>query len=135
MAATNRPRCSTLRCCARGGSTARSGRNPDLTGRLQILRIHSKITLAPDFDLDRAARITPGFSGADLANVMNEAALLAARRRGDRRRLEDFEAAIERVVAGLERKSRVMNAEERGPSPTTSAATPWWQRSSRTATR
>ncbi|MEW6404146.1 MAG: ATP-dependent zinc metalloprotease FtsH, partial [Chloroflexota bacterium] len=83
---------------------------PDLTGRLQILRIHSKnIKLVPDFDLDRAARITPGFSGADLANVMNEAALLAARRSAEAVTMQDFEAAIERVVAGLEQKSRVMN--------------------------
>lgn len=87
---------------------------PDLTGRLQILRIHSKkIKLASDFDLDRAARITPGFSGADLANVMNEAALLAARRNAHEVTLQDFEAAIERVVAGLEKKSRVMNDQVR----------------------
>lgn len=88
--------------------------NPDLVGRLEILKIHSrKIKLTPDFDLERAARITPGFSGADLANVMNEAALLAARRKAEAVMMTDFEAAIERVVAGLEKKSRVMNEQER----------------------
>jgi cell division protease FtsH len=88
--------------------------NPDLTGRLQILKIHSQtVTLAPDFDLERAARITPGFSGADLANVINEAALLSARRGASGVTFADFEAAIERVVGGLEQRSRVMNREER----------------------
>jgi cell division protease FtsH len=87
---------------------------PDLTGRLQILSIHSrKIHLASEFDLERAARITPGFSGADLENVMNEAALLAARRSATAVTMQDFEAAIERVVAGLEKKSRIMNEQER----------------------
>jgi cell division protease FtsH len=81
---------------------------------LQILKIHSRrITLAPDFDLDRAARVTPGFSGADLANVINEAALLAARRQGAGVTFDDFEAAIARVVGGLEQRSRVMNSKER----------------------
>jgi cell division protease FtsH len=81
---------------------------------LQILKIHSrKIKLAPDFDLERAARMTPGFSGADLANTMNEAALLGARRNADAITIKDFEAAIERIVAGLERKTRVMNEHER----------------------
>jgi cell division protease FtsH len=78
------------------------------------LRIHSRnIKLAPDFDLDRAARITPGFSGADLANTMNEAALLAARRNADAVTIQDFEAAIERVIAGPEKRTRVMNDQER----------------------
>lgn len=87
---------------------------PDLNGRLHILRIHSRrIKLAPDFDLDRAARITPGFTGADLENVMNEAALRAARRGASAVTMEDFEASIERVVAGLEKKTRIMNEEER----------------------
>ncbi|MEW5718686.1 MAG: ATP-dependent zinc metalloprotease FtsH [Chloroflexota bacterium] len=115
MAATNRPE-------VLDPALLRAGRfdrqiavgNPDLTGRLQILKIHSKgITLAPDFDWERAARMTPGFSGADIANVMNEAALLAARRNADSVTLADFESAIERVVAGLEKKSRVMNEDER----------------------
>ncbi|HMD89075.1 MAG TPA: ATP-dependent zinc metalloprotease FtsH [Anaerolineaceae bacterium] len=115
MAATNRPE-------VLDPALLRAGRfdrqvvvgNPDLVGRLQILKIHSrKIKLASDFDLERAARITPGFSGADLANVMNEAALLAARRKADAVTMTDFEAAIERVVAGMEKKSRVMNEQER----------------------
>jgi cell division protease FtsH len=115
MAATNRPE-------VLDPALLRAGRfdrqitvsAPDLTGRLQILRIHSqKIKLAPDFELERAARITPGFSGADLANVMNEAALLAARRGAQAVTMQDFEAAIERVVAGPEKKTRIMNEQER----------------------
>ena len=115
MAATNRPEILDP-------ALLRAGRfdrqvvlgNPDLHGRLQILQIHSRrITLAPDFDLERAARITPGFSGADLANVINEAALLAARRQSAGVTFQDFEAAIERVVGGLEQRSRVMNPKER----------------------
>jgi cell division protease FtsH len=115
MAATNRPEVldpALLRAGRFDRQVTVSA--PDLTGRLQILRIHSrKITLAPDFDLERAARMTPGFTGADLANVMNEAALLAARRQADAVSPRDFEAAIERVVAGLEKKTRVMTEEER----------------------
>ena len=115
MAATNRPE-------VLDPALLRAGRfdrqitvsAPDLTGRLQILRIHTKsIKLSPDFDLDRAARITPGFSGADLENVVNESALLAARRNASAVTIQDFEAGIERVVAGLEKKSRVMNDQER----------------------
>jgi cell division protease FtsH len=115
MAATNRPEVLD-QALLRPGRFDRqiTVSAPDLTGRLQILRIHSRnIKLAPDFDLDRAARITPGFSGADLANVMNEAALLAARRAATAVTLQDFETAIERVVAGLEKKTRVMNEQER----------------------
>lgn len=115
MAATNRPEIldpALLRAGRFDRQVTVSA--PDLTGRLQILRIHSRnIKLAADFDLERAARMTPGFSGADLANVMNEAALLAARRDAKAVLLRDFEAAIERVVAGLEKKSRVMNEQER----------------------
>jgi cell division protease FtsH len=75
--------------------------NSDLVRRLQILKIHSKnIKLGPDFDMERDARITAGFSGADLANAMNEAALLAARHKATVVALSDFEAAIERVIAG-----------------------------------
>jgi cell division protease FtsH len=115
MAATNRPEILDP-------ALLRAGRfdrqvvlgNPDLTGRLQILKIHSRtIALAPDFDLERAARVTPGFSGADLANVINEAALLSARRNAANVTFADFEAAIERVVGGLEQRSRVMNPKER----------------------
>ena len=115
MAATNRPEVldPALLRAGRFDRQVAVG-NPDLTGRLEILKIHSRhIKLAPDFDLERAARITPGFSGADLANVMNEAALLAARRKAEAVTLTDFEAAIERVIAGLEKKSRVMNEQER----------------------
>src|SRR5690606_36037530 len=115
MAATNRPEIldpALLRDGRFDRQIAVSA--PDLIGRLQILRIHTaKVVLSPDFDLDRAARITPGFTGADLANVVNEAALLAARRSGEAVTMADFEAAIERVVAGLERRSRVMNERER----------------------
>lgn len=115
MAATNRPEILDP-------ALLRAGRfdrqvvlgNPDLAGRLQILKIHSRtIALAPDFDLERAARVTPGFSGADLANVINEAALLSARRNAGHVSFADFEAAIERVVGGLEQRSRVMNPKER----------------------
>jgi cell division protease FtsH len=115
MAATNRPETldPALRRAGRFDRQVVLG-NPDLQGRLQILRIHSrKVTLAPDFDLDRAARITPGFSGADLENVVNEAALLAARRQGDGVTFADFQAAMERVVGGLEQRGRVMNPKER----------------------
>jgi len=115
MAATNRPEILDP-ALLRAGRFDRqiTVSAPDLTGRLQILRIHSKkVKLAPDFDLERAARITPGFSGADLANVMNEAALLAARRSAPVVTIQDFEAAIERVVAGPEKKTRVMNEKER----------------------
>lgn len=115
MAATNRPEVldPALLRAGRFDRQVAVG-NPDLTGRLQILKIHSRaIKLAPDFDLERAARMTPGFSGADLANVMNEAALLAARHNALAVTLGDFEAAIERVVAGSEKKTRVMNDQER----------------------
>jgi cell division protease FtsH len=115
MAATNRPEVldpALLRAGRFDRQIAVSA--PDLAGRLQILRIHTRtIELAPDFDLERAARMTPGFSGADLENVMNEAALLAARRNAIAVTIQDFEAAIERVVAGLEKKSRIMNEQER----------------------
>ena len=115
MAATNRPEVldPALLRAGRFDRQVALG-NPDLAGRVQILRIHSqRITLAPDFDLERAARVTPGFSGADLANVINEAALLSARRDASGVSFADFEAAIERVVGGLEQRSRVMNAKER----------------------
>jgi cell division protease FtsH len=115
MAATNRPEIldPALLRAGRFDRQVALG-NPDLLGREQILRIHTRrITLAPDFDLGRAARVTPGFSGADLANVVNEAALLAARRNADAVTFPDFEAAMERVMAGLEKRSRVMNEQER----------------------
>ena len=87
---------------------------PEKSGRLQILNVHSKkVRLAPDVDLEKIAALTPGFSGADLANLVNEAALLATRRGADAVALEDFTHAIERMVAGLEKKSRVLNETER----------------------
>jgi cell division protease FtsH len=87
---------------------------PEKSGRLQILTVHSKkVRLAPDVDLEKIAALTPGFSGADLANLVNEAALLATRRGADAVALEDFTHAIERMVAGLEKKSRVLNETER----------------------
>src|SRR5262245_1384328 len=115
MAATNRPE-------VLDPALLRAGRfdrqiavgNPDLVGRVQILKIHTKrIRLASDFDIEQAARVTPGFSGADLANVINEAALLAARRKAPAVTESDVQAAIERVVAGLEKKTRVMSQQER----------------------
>jgi len=115
MAATNRPEVldPALQRAGRFDRQIAVG-NPDLTGRVQILRIHSRsVKLAADFDLDRAARVTAGFSGADLANAMNEAALLGARHKAAAVTLSDFEAAIERVIAGSEKKSRVMNEQER----------------------
>jgi cell division protease FtsH len=115
MAATNRPEVldPALQRAGRFDRQIAVG-NPDLTGRVQILRIHSRsVKLAADFDLDRAARVTAGFSGADLANAMNEAALLAARHKAADVTLADFEAAIERVIAGSEKKTRVMNEQER----------------------
>lgn len=115
MAATNRPEVldPALLRAGRFDRQVAVG-NPDREGRFQILKIHSRaIKLAPDFDLERAARMTPGFSGADLANVMNEAALLASRHNAMVVTLNDFEAAIERVVAGSEKKTRVMNEQER----------------------
>ncbi|MEX2442583.1 MAG: ATP-dependent zinc metalloprotease FtsH [Alkalispirochaeta sp.] len=87
---------------------------PDLTGRLEILKIHTRtITLAPDVELENLARITPGFSGADAANVINEAALLASRDGKDAVAATDFDSAIERVIAGSERRTRAMNEREK----------------------
>ena len=78
---------------------------PTEAGRRQILKIHSEgVTLADDADLDRLAQITSGFSGADLANIVNEAALLAVRRDSQAVNMDDFDLAIERVIAGLQRK-------------------------------
>jgi cell division protease FtsH len=88
--------------------------NPDLKGRIAILQVHVKgKPLDSDVDLEVLARRTPGFSGADLANMVNEAALLAARYNRVRTPMADFEDAIERVLAGPERKSRIMSEEER----------------------
>ncbi|GAB4258395.1 MAG: ATP-dependent zinc metalloprotease FtsH [Pararhodobacter sp.] len=87
---------------------------PDKTGRVQILNVHmKKVTLAPDVDAEKVAALTPGFSGADLANLVNEAALLATRRKADAVTMEDFNNAVERIIAGLEKKNRVLNPRER----------------------
>jgi cell division protease FtsH len=87
---------------------------PDHKGRLEILKVHvRKITLAPEADLDQVAGLTTGFTGADLANLVNEAAIAATRRKADRVNLDDFTAAIERLVAGLEKRSRVLRPDER----------------------
>ena len=115
MAATNRPEILDP-------ALLRPGRfdrhvlvdRPDKKGRLDILKIHVReLVLAGNVDLDRIAAKTPGFAGADLANIANEAALLAARRGKDAVDGDDFDEAIERVVAGLEKKNRLMNQEEK----------------------
>ena len=87
---------------------------PDKRGREKILEIHSReVKIGPDVDLKSIAARTPGFAGADLANVVNESALLAARKNHDFVLKADFEEAIERVVAGLEKKNRRMNEREK----------------------
>ena len=87
---------------------------PDKKGRLDILVVHARrVTLAPDLSLDEVAALTPGFSGADLANLVNEAALVATRRQASHVGLADFTAAIERIVAGLEKRNRLLNPAER----------------------
>jgi cell division protease FtsH len=87
---------------------------PDKKGRADILLVHlKKIQLAQGVSVDAIAALTPGFSGADLANLVNEAALLATRRSGEDVTLEDFTQAIERIVAGLEKRNRILNPHER----------------------
>ncbi|OFX18803.1 MAG: cell division protein FtsH [Anaeromyxobacter sp. RBG_16_69_14] len=87
---------------------------PDRIGRAQILAIHvKKVVLAPDLKVEEVAALTPGFTGADLANLVNEAALVATRRGADQVSAGDFTAAIERIVAGLEKKNRLLNPMER----------------------
>jgi len=87
---------------------------PDLQGREEILALHARdVKLASDVDLRKVAALTPGFVGADLANLVNEAALLAARTDKQTVGTEEFEASIERVVAGLKRPSRLINPEEK----------------------
>ena len=115
LAATNRPE-------VLDPALMRAGRfdrqvlvdRPDKKGRVQILEVHvGKIRLAPQVDLASVAALTPGFSGADLANLVNEAALVATRRGSDAVALDDFSGAVERIVAGLEKKSRILNPMER----------------------
>src|SRR5512137_1114558 len=115
MAATNRPEILDP-------ALLRPGRfdrqvlvdRPDINGREAILKIHSKnVLLGPDVDLRKVAGRTAGFVGADLANLINEAALLAARKNKEMVESVDFDEAIDRVVGGLEKKNRVMNPQER----------------------
>jgi len=87
---------------------------PDKKGRIAILNVHmKKVTLGADVDAEKVAALTPGFSGADLANLVNEAALLATRRKANAVTMEDFNNAVERIIAGLEKKNRVLNPRER----------------------
>ena len=115
LAATNRPE-------VLDSALLRAGRfdrqivvdRPDKKGRAAILAVHAKkIKMAEDVNLEQIAGITVGFTGADLANLINEAALVATRRKADLVVISDFTAAVERIVAGVDRKSRVMNPEER----------------------
>ena len=115
MAATNRPEILDK-------ALLRAGRfdrqlvidKPDLEARVAILGIHTKnLTLGPDVDLRVVAQRTPGFVGADLANIANEAAIHAVRVNRDAITMEDFEAAVDRVIAGPEKKHRALNAEEK----------------------
>ena len=115
LAATNRPEILDT-------ALLRAGRfdrqvlvdRPDKRDRLAILQVHArKVRLAPGVDLEQVAALTPGFSGADLANLINEAALLATRRDGEAVAQDDFTQAVERIVAGLEKRNRVLNPRER----------------------
>ncbi|HVO66653.1 MAG TPA: ATP-dependent zinc metalloprotease FtsH [Syntrophales bacterium] len=115
MAATNRPEILDP-------ALLRPGRfdrhvlvdRPDKTGRMEILKVHLRnIKAAEDLDLEKLANMTPGMAGADLANLVNEAALLAVRRDKKEVGMPEFEEAVERVVAGLEKKNRLINPDER----------------------
>lgn len=115
MAATNRPEILDP-------ALLRPGRfdrqvlvdRPDINGREAILKIHSRnVKLSPNVDLHKIAARTPGFVGADLANLVNEAALLAARKNREMVGPEEFDEAIDRVIAGLEKKKRMMNQREK----------------------
>jgi cell division protease FtsH len=115
LAATNRPEILDP-------ALTRAGRfdrqividRPDKLGREQILKVHiKKVTTGPDVDITKIAGITPGFSGADLANLVNEAALVATRRDADTVVDDDFTRAVERLVAGVEKRSRLLNPRDR----------------------
>ncbi|TWG55235.1 MULTISPECIES: ATP-dependent zinc metalloprotease FtsH [Phyllobacteriaceae] len=87
---------------------------PDKQGRVQILSVHlKKAKLSPDVEPEKIAALTPGFTGADLANLVNEATLLATRRKAESVTMEDFNNAVERIVAGLEKRNRLLNPKER----------------------
>jgi len=115
MAATNRPEILDP-------ALLRPGRfdrhilvdRPDKTGRMEILKVHLRnIKAAEGLDLEKLANMTPGMAGADLANLVNEAALLAVRRDKKEVGMPEFEEAVERIVAGLEKKNRLINPDER----------------------
>jgi len=115
LAATNRPEIldSALLRAGRFDRQVLVDR-PDKKGRVQILQVHMKrVKLAPDVDAEKVAGLTPGFTGADLANLVNEAALLATRRGADATSMADFSNAVERIVAGLEKRNRLLNPRER----------------------
>ena len=115
LAATNRPEVLDP-ALLRAGRFDRqiSVDRPDKNGRVAILLVHlKKITLAPDVDPAQIAALTPGFTGADLANLVNEAAVVATRRKAASVSLDDFTSAIERVVAGPEKRKRLLNPRER----------------------
>ncbi len=116
MAATNRPEILDQALLRAG----RFDRNvvvdrPDKIGRLAILQVHARsVPLESETDLEVIAAMTPGFAGADLANIVNESALLAVRRGKDTVGLPDLQEAVERVIAGLEKKNRVLSPKEKG---------------------
>ena len=115
MAATNRPEILDPALLRPGRFDRHVAiERPDVKGRLAILKVHTKnVKLGPDVNLESVAGRTPGFAGADLANLVNEAALRAAKRNADAVTMHDFEEALDRIVAGLERKNRVMNPMEK----------------------
>jgi cell division protease FtsH len=87
---------------------------PDKLGRIAILKVHmKKVAVSVDVEVEKIAELTTGFSGADLANLVNEAALLATRRKGEMIVLSDFNQAFERIIAGLEKRNRLLNPRER----------------------
>lgn len=115
MAATNRPEILDPALLRPGRFDRHIALDrPDLKGREQILKVHIKnVILAPDVELSKLAGRTPGFAGADLANLVNEAALLAARKGKDAVDMTDFDEALDRIVGGLEKRNRVMNVQEK----------------------
>ncbi len=115
MAATNRPEILDPALLRPGRFDRHVGIDkPDIRGREAILKIHTRsVKLGPDVDLKKIASMTPGFVGADLANLVNEAALFAARRDGEHVTMGDFQDAEDRIVGGLEKKNRAMNLKEK----------------------
>jgi len=115
MAATNRPEILDAALLRPGRFDRHVALDrPDLKGREQILKVHVRnVAIAPTVELKKLAARTPGFAGADLANLVNEAALLAARKGKDAVEMTDFDEALDRIVGGLEKKNRVMNPQEK----------------------